>query len=248
MSFNVLTTHPNRFYPIGQKPLNEAFFISTGMKKRVSFYVDGFNFYYGLKAMTKSKPDWRKFYWINLVKLFEEFLNEDEELVCVNYFTARPKNKGKQIRQNILMNCNKALNGEKLKLHYGKYQDKEMICRADGGCGRVFMHWEEKQTDVNLAIKIVEDCHNGVSDKIVLVSGDSDFLPPIKLVEQFYKNIELMILFPPTKFTSSLANRSFPALDLASYKPKWNKAILPDQVTIEGSGKVYRKPIEWFPQ
>ena len=90
MSFNVLTTHPNRFYPIGQKPLNEAFFISTGMKKRVSFYVDGFNFYYGLKAMTKSKPDWRKFYWINLVKLFEEFLNEDEELVCVNYFTARP--------------------------------------------------------------------------------------------------------------------------------------------------------------
>jgi uncharacterized LabA/DUF88 family protein len=217
--------------------------------KRVIFYVDGFNFYYGLKEMTKHSPDWRKFYWIDIVKLFSTFLEEDEELVAVNYFTARPKNKGKMERQNNLMACNKAINGDKLKLFYGKYQDKSMVCRADDGCGKSFMHWEEKQTDVNLAIKIVEDCHNEICDKIVLVSGDSDFLPPMKLVKNIYSNIELMVLFPPHKYTNSLASLGIPAIDLSKYKPRWNKALLEDVVDLtkpDGSPKTFRKPTEWM--
>ena len=51
------------------------------MKKKVNIYVDGFNFYYGLKDMVKHKRDWRKFYWIDLVKLFEQFLLEDEDFL-----------------------------------------------------------------------------------------------------------------------------------------------------------------------
>ena len=75
--------------------------------KKVNFYIDGFNFYFGLKEMCKHKPDWRKFYWIDIVKLCTEFLNENEEIGEVHYFTARPKNKGKTTRQNMLMSCNK---------------------------------------------------------------------------------------------------------------------------------------------
>jgi len=216
--------------------------------KRVIFYIDGFNFYYGLKELSKRQPDWRKFYWIDLVKLFESFLKDDEELVVVNYFTARPKNKGKEVRQNNLLQCNKALNGDKLKIHYGKYQDKEMICRAQDGCRKPFMHWEEKQTDVNLAIKIVEDCHTNSCDKIVLVSGDSDFLPPLKFVKTIYKNIDVMVLFPPTKYTTSIVNLGFTTLDMAGYKSRWNKALMNDVVEIESIGKTYRKPIEWSPK
>ncbi len=212
--------------------------------KRVVFYVDGFNFYYGLKEMTKHKADWRKFYWIDLVQLFKQFLNEGEELVVVNYFTARPKNHGKQVRQNNLMSCNKGINGDLLKIHYGKYQDKSMVCRADDGCGKSFMHWEEKQTDVSLAIKIIEDCHNKSVDRIVLVSADSDFLPPLKLVKSIYSEVEIMVLFPPTKFTNSIIELGITVLDMGKYKPKWNRSILPDIVDI-GNGKTYRKPIEW---
>lgn len=216
--------------------------------KRTAIYVDGFNFYYGLKEISKQKPDWRKFYWIDFVKLFSEFLKEDEELVCLNYFTARPKNRGKEVRQNNLMQCNKALNNDLLKLHYGKYQDKEMKCRAHDGCGKTYMHWEEKQTDVSLAIKIVEDCHNKACDKIILVSGDSDFLPPLKLVKEFYKEVEVMILFPPTKYTTSIVGLGFTCLDMSSYKSRWNKALMEDQVEVQKSGKIYRKPIEWAPK
>lgn len=213
-------------------------------KKTVNFFVDGFNFYYGLKDMTKMKPDWRKFYWIDIVKLFEQFLQEGEEMGTVHYFTARPKNVGKTARQNMLMLCNKAISGEKLKIHYGKYQDKTITCRAKGGCGSEFMHWEEKQTDVNLAIKMVEECHHENCNKIILVSGDSDFLPPLNLIKNFYKHIELSVMFPPCKFTNSIDNIGIPIISMDAHKPKWNRALLDPVLVI--NGKTHRKPTEWM--
>ena len=34
------------------------------MPKRVTFYIDGFNFYYGLRRTRKANPRWGKYYWI----------------------------------------------------------------------------------------------------------------------------------------------------------------------------------------
>ena len=47
-------------------------------KKRVTFYVDGFNFYYGLKRKKQVDRSWQRFYWIDVVKLFEQFLGPDQ--------------------------------------------------------------------------------------------------------------------------------------------------------------------------
>ena len=57
---------------------------------RVAFYVDGFNFYYGLAASGKKDPLWKRFYWIDVVKLFGSFLSDGQELSKVIYFTASP--------------------------------------------------------------------------------------------------------------------------------------------------------------
>lgn len=55
-------------------------------KKKVTFYVDGFNFYYGLKRKKQVDRSWQCFYWIDVVKLFEQFLGPDQELAKVIYF------------------------------------------------------------------------------------------------------------------------------------------------------------------
>lgn len=55
-------------------------------KQKVIVYVDGFNFYYGLK---KNKC-WRKYYWLDMVRFFELGLKENQELVAVKYFSAIP--------------------------------------------------------------------------------------------------------------------------------------------------------------
>lgn len=47
-------------------------------KQKVIVYIDGFNFYYGLKKNYK----WRRFYWLDVVKFFEMFIKPDQELLC----------------------------------------------------------------------------------------------------------------------------------------------------------------------
>jgi hypothetical protein len=63
------------------------------------------------------------------------------------------------------------------------------------------------------------------------------------LVKNIYKEIDLMILFPPCKYTSSLDSIGVPTLQLEKYKPRWNKSTLQDVIEIDGN-KI-RKPIEW---
>ena len=55
-------------------------------KQRVIVYIDGFNFYFGLKSNAK----WKKYYWLDIVKLFEMFMRPNQELVAVKYFSAKP--------------------------------------------------------------------------------------------------------------------------------------------------------------
>ena len=43
-------------------------------KQKVIVYVDGFNFYYGLKG----DPKWKRYYWLDIVKFFELFMRPAE--------------------------------------------------------------------------------------------------------------------------------------------------------------------------
>ena len=72
-----------------------AFFIFSSMAKRVTVYIDGFNFYYGLRTAKQVNAKWYKGYWIDLVKFFGQFVGEGQELAKVIYFTASPLNKEK---------------------------------------------------------------------------------------------------------------------------------------------------------
>ena len=56
-------------------------------KKQVIVYVDGYNFYYGLR---NGGSRWKRTYWLDIVKFFEKMMLPDQELVEVNYYSARP--------------------------------------------------------------------------------------------------------------------------------------------------------------
>ena len=42
--------------------------------QKVIVYIDGFNFYYGLK----KNPRWRRYYWLDVVKFFETFMRPSQ--------------------------------------------------------------------------------------------------------------------------------------------------------------------------
>jgi len=64
--------------PVGAFLLYFLFF--APFMERVSFYVDGFNFYHGLKRLKIADCDWQKFYWLDFVKFFQHFIGENQVL------------------------------------------------------------------------------------------------------------------------------------------------------------------------
>ena len=198
-------------------------------KKRVTFYVDGFNFYFGLKRTKKSEPEWKRYYWINIVKLFESFLGEGQILEKVIYFTASPLSPQKNSRQSAFLNANKLLNGERFEIVRGKYLEKHIICPY---CKGDIARPEEKKTDVNISVRMIADCVLDKTDTIALVSADSDLVPPVEFIQKHYPQKVIKIYFPPSNYSSDLKDnllhhRSKPVL-LLKNKKRFEFSVMPN--------------------
>ena len=128
----------------GYGRLRAAFFMT--MAQRVTFYIDGFNFYYGLRRTRKVEPWWGNYYWIDIVKLCESFLGDGQELTKVVYFTASPLSPEKSSRQSAFLNANSLINGDRFEVVRGKYLEKHLSCP---NCHYSISRPEEKKTDVN---------------------------------------------------------------------------------------------------
>ena len=213
-------------------------------KKRVTFYVDGFNFYFGLKRTKKSEPEWKRYYWINIVKLFESFLGEGQILEKVIYFTASPLSPQKNSRQSAFLNANKLINGERFEIVRGKYLEKHIICPY---CKGDIARPEEKKTDVNISVRMIADCVLDKTDTIALVSADSDLVPPVEFIQKHYPQKVIKIYFPPSNYSSDLKDnllhhRSKPVL-LLKNKKRFEFSVMPN--IVQNELKKYTIPEKW---
>jgi hypothetical protein len=114
---------------------------------RVVAYVDGFNLYHGLKAVYG-----RRYHWLDLQALVRSLLRPDQELLEVQYFTARVRdNPAAESRQALYL---EALMSYRIRVRLieGHFQEKPRECR---NCGARWMAYEEKETDVNIAIAML---------------------------------------------------------------------------------------------
>ena len=181
-------------------------------KNKVNVYIDWFNVYHVLKNhIKKNNQPWEaELKWCNLRSLSESYLGENEELWDVYFFTADswlPKTKKRGI---IYQN---ALNESNVKIIKWKYNK---ITKTFINKMKVinfvlsivipkpiknkflpkflqYQTYEEKRTDVNIAIKILEDAFLWKYERAIIMSWDSDIVPAIESVK---KN------FPKIKFTT----------------------------------------------
>ena len=128
-------------------------------KQKVIVYVDGFNFYYGLKG----DPKWKRYYWLDIVKFFEKFMKPDQELIKVKYFSARPDNQEKNARQYAFFLAN--MENSRFQLILGKYLKKKITCF---NCGNIINTYEEKESDVRIATQIVSDSYEKNWESLVV--------------------------------------------------------------------------------
>lgn len=213
-------------------------------KRRVTFYVDGFNFYYGLKRKKQVDRSWQRFYWIDVVKLFEQFLGPDQELAKVVYFTASPLDPDKSSRQSAFLNANSILHPDKFEIVRGKYMNKTIMCPH---CHLAINRPEEKKTDVNLSVRMMGDCINNETDIVVVVSADTDLIPPIDFILNNFPDKKVKVYFPPANHSFDIngymkAHKSN-VVKLESNAVKFKNAIMPETVTV--GARTYTIPENW---
>jgi uncharacterized LabA/DUF88 family protein len=201
--------------------------------QRIITYVDGFNLYFGLK-----EKSWKRYYWLNLVELSRKFLKSGQELKSVKYFTSRislPADKAK--RQNDFIEALETLS--EIKLFFGKYQKNDIKCTK---CGNIMYKPSEKMTDVNIAVELLADAFMNNFDVAILISADSDLVGPIKYINQLFTDKQIIVAFPPSRFSYELqkvANATF-----TIGRKKLAESVFPDNVT-KNDGFILKRPDKW---
>ncbi len=164
-------------------------------KERVVVYVDGFNLYFGL-----MEGGYSNYKWFDLNKLAHNILRINQKIIEIKYFTSRVSNDpDKQKRQATYI---EALESVNIKIYYGNYQSDRTRCRQ---CGNVWPTFHEKMTDVNIATQMLIDAFQDRYDMAMLISGDSDLVPPIRAIHELFESKRIFVAFPPKRHNSSVA-------------------------------------------
>lgn len=202
-------------------------------RERLIVYVDGFNLYHGL-----HEESGRSLLWLDLVELARS-LRARQTLVGVRYFTAPVLNEpAAQARQAHYIDALKTRYPSLISVVEGRYQAKTKRCRS---CGHTYTHYEEKETDVNLATSIVVDASRKEAETALIISADSDVAPAVRAAQQINPSLFIAAAFPPKRRSNELK-----ALMPASFPIGLNKirrAQMEDEFT--AGGKTFRRPPKW---
>jgi uncharacterized LabA/DUF88 family protein len=200
--------------------------------ERVVVYVDGFNLYFGM-----MEAGYDSMRWLDLKTLVGRLLKPNQRLEEVKYFTSRVSNNpDKQKRQTTYL---EALESTGVKLFYGNYQSDSVECKR---CGNIWASFNEKMTDVNIATQMLIDAYGDKYDMAMLISGDSDLVPPMKAVHELFNKKRVFVAFPPKRHNQSVALVAKGSMTIGRKKIKDSQ--FSEEVT-KSNGYILKKPTDW---
>jgi uncharacterized LabA/DUF88 family protein len=120
-----------------------------------------------------------------------------------------------------------------------RFKEKEIRCPA---CGHRNVRHEEKETDVAIAAKLIEVFATDECDSAVLVTGDTDVAPAVRVAQRLYRNKRVYFAFPYRRKNKELAQLVPTCFQLS--REAYVKHQLPDPVTLPDGTQV-SKPAGW---
>ena len=163
-------------------------------KVRTFIYIDGFNLYYGSVKGTPLK-------WLDLKKFLQIVLHPKHSILSIKHFTALvsspPHDQQKSIRQQIYLRALKAHIPE-IEIYYGHFLSNPIRAPlVNPTATQQFadvIKTEEKGSDVNLAVHLLNDAWMNRYDCAIVISNDSDLAESMRLVkEEHQKMIGLFV-------------------------------------------------------
>ena len=160
-------------------------------------YIDGFNLYYGALKRTTHR-------WLDLQSFADQLVGPnrivERVLYCTAMIRARPGDPDAGRLQQVYVRALRTL--PRVEIAMGKFSVKDTDARRRPrstcsccqhpvpGCDCCreelvpIIKTEEKGTDVNLAVRLVQDAYEGLFDDAFVVSDDSDLQGAVDIVRK----------------------------------------------------------------
>lgn len=148
--------------------------------ERISIFIDGNNFYYGLRKLYGRNKKLKSFDFDS----FAKFLADKNKIIDIFYYNAqldREHNPEKYDSQKQFFEKLKEIPNLHLILC-------KLLKRNITGTSEVY--YIIKEDDINMAVDMVEGACENKYDIAVVVSGDGDFVPAVKAVQRKNKIVE----------------------------------------------------------
>jgi len=197
-------------------------------------YIDGYNFYYGLK-----KLGLRKYLWLNFDELSRKLLLPHQRLVKIKYFTSSEIfSEESRKRQDTYLDALSTLH--LLKRYMGHFQnDSDRWCVK---CKQFVPDTREKRTDVNLTTELLVDAFKNKFDVAILITSDSDFIAPIEAVINNFDKKRVFTAISPGRTSKALRGISSGIIIIT--EEMLGDCQFPDSVKGKTGFKLIR-PAEW---
>lgn|SRR3990172_7377330 len=218
-------------------------------RRRVVALVDGFNLYHALddlnfEGATKVfRSHKQHLKWLDLAGLARAFIQPSrEELVGTWYFSAFATWLPAPYRRHLAYV--KALQATSVRVVLGNFKEKHRSCQK---CKAAWIAHEEKESDVNFAIHLLQLAYDNVFDKALLLTADTDLVPAIPLVASKFSDKQLVAVIPERRFGTALELRQACHQAMRIREHHLSANLLPEQVTDAAGKVVATRPSKYSP-
>jgi uncharacterized LabA/DUF88 family protein len=206
---------------------------------RVAFFIDGFNLYHALHHAPPpyKHREFRKYKWLDLAKLCRILIPRKCTVAKIYYFTTYPTWDTKKVSRHQMYV--RALQTTPVEIVLGRFKKKEISCPL---CKGTFEAPIEKQTDVNIAIKLVQAGLNDLFDTAVIISGDTDLVPAVQGVQQLFPTKQIGFVFPMGRTSNEI--RQIANFTMRLSERHVSTCQFPDKIQLSG-GVTIERPDNW---
>lgn len=192
---------------------------------RAALYIDGFNLYHPIHEMNKPYLKWLDLW--RLGKIISA--PNDIELVKVVFCTAVPDHRPDRKVRHISFNSAQRAKGVDVVLgHHVSDGEK----------------YNEKQSDINLALHLIMDAVSHVYDVAILLRADSDQAATATMLKSRFPEKLFIGVAPPSKDVPS-----------KMFKHCWKRFSLTEAMIepcvmeehVQGKNGIIRRPVEYAP-
>jgi uncharacterized LabA/DUF88 family protein len=200
---------------------------------KVIFFIDGFNLYHSL-----ANKRFNKYKWLDLRGLAKKFITKKENIEEIYYFTALTTwSQNKMNRHKLYI---KALELQGINIVYGEFRKVDKKCPI---CYHTYSTFEEKRTDVNIAIYLFRLAIQDKFDKAYILSADSDLIPSIEAIKKLFPHKQIGIIIPIYRPAELLKQTCDFHMKIKEKHLK--NSMLPDIIPLNDGKKLIR-PKTWY--